>query len=193
MCHTTTYVQATGDLRGQAATGSTGPGRSHSLPFGGPVGQPGSLTPVTSATFAAPPECSAAKGHQGHQLPGALVPVPVPVRVWSGKRWHLMSRCSEQGALQLTSQHSLGTSQVALEPGRPLPGPQGAPLPWRGQRARSRRGWPPLETRLQPEQHQVFKQNHPRGGLLDPAPLPHSLKTAAATARPGSQTPAPRT
>lgn len=33
-----------GDLRGQAAAGGTGPGRSHGLLLGGPAGQPGSRT-----------------------------------------------------------------------------------------------------------------------------------------------------
>lgn len=146
-----------GDLRGQAAAGGTGPGRSHGLLLGGPAGQPGSRTAACARVV-------------GESLP------------------------SYEPSFRAGTSCSLHPNTAQAQPGR-----TGARQPLLGHRELQTRT--PQTTTLQPE-HQVFTQNHLRGGLLDllpspthlrwpsgPAPLPHSLKTAAAMARPGPPPP----
>lgn len=48
VCHTTTYVQATGSLGDRQLQEAKGPGRSHSLLSGGPAWQPAYTSPSTS-------------------------------------------------------------------------------------------------------------------------------------------------
>lgn len=173
MCHTATYVQATGDRRGQAATGSTGPGGSRSLLFRGPGGQPGSLAPVTWAMSGAPPECSVTPTRAARCACGR------------GNAGSCRAAVRSGDALQPASRHSQAPARPHWSWAAPSRGHRGLPSPG-GDRelAPDKDDHPSNKTRLWPEKHQAFEQNHPRGGLLDLAPLPRSRKTAAATARP---------
>lgn len=78
--------------QGQAATGSTGPGRSHSLLSGGPTWQPAHTSPSTSPH---PPEV-------GPPHTAAWVGVCMCMCVAELKHCHLTSGYSEQGVLATT-------------------------------------------------------------------------------------------
>lgn len=146
--------------RGQAATGSTGPGRSHSLLFGGPVWQPAHPSPSTSPH---PPEV-------GPPHTAAWVYVCVRRRVHvcgvRMKHCHLTSGYSEQGVL--------ATLEHVNPPWKELT------LRWRDREPDpDKNGCFSNKTRLQPEQRQAFKQKPSESWLSGSLSPPHSAGTEA--------------